>query len=174
MGANAKRLLGSGSLAELGPGPRVGAPPLAEIDRLFAPVLASVREQRRELTRALVYLWNDHLEEAHAIAQGIEDRDGSYVHGIVHRREPDYSNARYWFHQVGKHPIFAALPARAEDILSGGPGQLRAQLLKTGEWDPFAFIDCCEAAGLGRGDLKSVLEKIQAEEFELLLEHFTD
>src|SRR5438128_2742265 len=37
-----------------------------------------------------LHLWNDALSDSHTIAQGIETATGSYWHGIMHRREPDY------------------------------------------------------------------------------------
>ncbi len=37
------------------------------------------------------------LDEAHAIVQGDPSPEAAYLHGIVHRREEDFSNARYWF-----------------------------------------------------------------------------
>jgi len=36
-------------------------------------------------------------DAAHEIVQGIELPIASYLHGILHRAEGDYSNARYWF-----------------------------------------------------------------------------
>src|SRR2546425_824959 len=40
-------------------------------------------------------LWNDSLSASHTISQGILTETGSYWHGIMHRREPDYSNSKH-------------------------------------------------------------------------------
>src|SRR5262249_1072580 len=75
-------------LPPLGPGPRAGVRAQAELDRELAamPHLAALPPEQRELVRALVLLWHDHLEAAHTISQGIETADGAFVHGIRHRR----------------------------------------------------------------------------------------
>jgi arylamine N-acetyltransferase len=54
-------------------------------------------------------LWqmNGFLDRSHELSQSIEgkgrNRAGDYWHAIMHRREPDYSNAKYWFRRVGQH-----------------------------------------------------------------------
>ena len=60
--------------------------------------------------QSALWLYVDELDRSHEISQSMDDATGSYWHGIMHRREGDFSNAHYWFHKVGKHPAMAALP----------------------------------------------------------------
>jgi hypothetical protein len=163
-----RRLLKTETLADLGPKRRANTLSTKEIDRALDAALKASGESA-ELIRALIYLWHDHLDESHAIAQGIENQDGSYVHALMHRREPDYGNAKYWFRRVGKHPAYARLPEASEKLLTGANAALRKELIRGGEWDAFAFVDCCERA---KGhDFQAVLQQLQAEEFSVLLNH---
>ena len=68
-----------------------------------------------DLVRAGLFLHLGCWKEAHEVAQDIDTQDGSYWHAIVHRLEPDASNAAYWFRRVGSHPTFPALRARAAE-----------------------------------------------------------
>jgi len=61
---------------------------------------------------AALWLRFDHFDRSHAISQDLHTPDGSYWHGIAHRREGDYANACYWFRKVGTHPVFAAISAQ--------------------------------------------------------------
>src|SRR5690242_16081592 len=66
-----------------------------------------------------LWLYHDFLDESHTLSQEIHSTSGSHWHGIMHRREPDYANAKYWFHRVGSHPIFASLADQAKEIVKG-------------------------------------------------------
>lgn len=120
-------------------------------------------------------LWNDALNASHNISQGLENQTGSYWHGIMHRREPDYSNSKYWFGRVGTHPIFPQLRERAIAIskeISNPSDALKsiAQAIEASEdWDAYQFIDWCQASENGTDDVTRFLQQVQAEEIKLLL-----
>jgi hypothetical protein len=175
------KLLAAGGLPELGPGPREQALPNKELEetlgRLLTPSGLGLPAIRRDLIRALVLLWHDRLDAAHVIAQGIEDADGSFVHGIVHRREPDYGNAKYWFRRTGGHPAFPVIADRVKAFLDPKEGaSFPKELIPHGEWDPFGFINLCQAAGRKSADDPHVMSlcKIQGIESEVLLEHLVN
>ena len=44
-----------------------------------------------------LWLLHNYLDESHQISQEISSATGSFWHGIMHRREADFSNAKYWF-----------------------------------------------------------------------------
>ena len=105
--------------------------------------------------------------ESHDVAQNISSPEGSYWHGIIHRMEPDSSNARYWFERVGEHAIFPQLVGFAAEILkNSGPKHWR---LKT-TWDPFLFIDWCDEARERRGQAEMAAIQIQMAEWQLLFD----
>jgi hypothetical protein len=160
--------------ASLGPEKRSGVLEEKELNSKVDEVFrgTSPSRENQQLIRALLLLWHDHLEPAHSIAQEIHNADGSFVHGIMHRREPDYSNAGYWFRRAGQHGAFPELGKRVSQMLEAKKNSaLQAQLLPRGTWDPFGFIDACEHA---QGDTeRALLEDIQAVETRVLLEHFS-
>src|SRR5437879_4030843 len=142
-----KKLLATPEPPELGPGPRAGIQSEAELNATLDEWLkqAKLPTAKQQLIRALVLLWHDHLEAAHVIAQTIENSDGAFVHGIMHRREPDYGNAKYWFRRVGQHAAFPELGKRVHSFLESKAGANPAEeMAARGQWDPFAFVDACE------------------------------
>jgi len=90
-----------------------------------------------------LWLYFSCLDESHRVSQNVPSSEGSFWHGIMHRQEPDPGNSAYWFHRVGSHPLFPALVEEAREIAARFPG---AGFHPGSHWDPFAFIDFCEAA----------------------------
>ena len=170
------KLLATVSPPELGPGPRPGVRSLQELEAELDSILrdAGISESSCELIRGLVLLWHDHLDASHTISQSIENSDGSFLHAIMHRREPDYWNSKYWWRRVGKHPCFTQLGKRAAALLDSRHEQeLRAKLVPRGEWDACAFVDVCEATAADKTSTRiELLRELQRLETEVLLDHF--
>jgi hypothetical protein len=120
---------------------------------------------------AALWLRFDFLDRSHAISQELDSLEGSYWHGILHRREPDADNARYWFRRVGRHPIFSSLTAAArERVAAHLPLKPDRYLADAREWDPMRFIDLCEQARGTGSPLEAFCRDVQQVEWELLFE----
>jgi hypothetical protein len=167
-------LLETPELAALGPGPRAGRQSIPDLDRALAAIFGPAKKstEPQALIRALVLLWHDHLDAAHSLSQDVPTADGSFIHGIMHRREPDYGNAKYWFHRVGSHEAFRAIAERAAAIpASATERALLERFNRNDIWDPFAFIDICQEEEKSSSDHETFLRQIQKSEFSALLEH---
>lgn len=171
-------LLATPEPPDLGPRRRDGTLPVREInarlDGFFAGAGATIPRPSRELLRGAALLWHDHLDASHEISQGIGTPGGSFLHGVMHRREPDYWNAKYWFRRAGPQACFPALARGAGDFLAAaGQPALAARLAPGGRWDAFAFVDACEEAAQSSatGDFRARLRAVQQIEFHVLLAH---
>lgn len=88
----------------------------------------------------------DLLDEAHSVFQEAKSREGSYWHGMMHRREGDFPNARYW-------------------VLRAGPVEGVARLAG---FSPAAFVSECEES-VGQGECPPRLLETQRLEWEAMM-----
>jgi hypothetical protein len=159
----------------VGPGRphREAADPLRRLDAetMFGPRRVRDRDMARACLAGL-WLYHDFLEESHTISQGIDTPSGSYWHAILHRREGDFANAKYWFRRVGEHFVFPPLQQATATFASMAPAEAAAQLLVTqSHWDASRFVDLCESVVRGRSAAEPLCREIQTCEWQLLFDY---
>ncbi len=176
-GTSCGRLLTAGGLCEL-----VGGEPNAavysELSNLNESLLFDgglvCDSIMASCCHSALWLLHDYLDESHEISQSVDTPTGSYWHGIMHRREPDFSNAAYWFRRVGTHPVFAELVIAARDLARAAQADEHADqafLLRQATWDPFRFIDLCSAAVEGRSNCDLLCRQVAEAEWRLLFDY---
>lgn len=174
-GPRAAALLADERLNELGPGMPNRAV-RAQLESLSAEeLLAPHGVGDRDMARACLaglWLYHDFLDESHAISQEIETATGGYWHGIMHRREPDFANAKYWFRRVGRHPIEPMLVAATRELVEATqPNPATRFLAEQSGWDHFQFIDLCHAVAAGQSPSALLCRQIQQREWRLLFDY---
>ena len=151
-------------------------PPVAELLATEHPTAlgpgapaAALRAKLTAATAALppacaagLWLRFDFLDESHAISQEDEAAaDQNFWHAILHRREPDPANSKYWFRRVGPHPVLKQLADQAPS-------------LGYAYTTPFEFVDFCERVrGSGSAD-EEVAQRVQELEWRLLFDYCYD
>lgn len=106
-----------------------------------------------DMAKIGLHLLNDDLAASHALSQHHEgDPLADYWHAVIHRREGDYGNSRYWLGRVGRTPLLAEVY---------GPDTNA----------PVAFVERCRAAGQGH---EADLEQFQRDEIAHLLAYALD
>jgi hypothetical protein len=134
-------------VADLGPGtPNAAIKPLLSRFDPLTDLGRPVRDQN--MARACLaglWLYHDFLDESHAVSQDLPSPEGSFWHAVMHRREPDPSNSKYWWRRVGSHPVLV-------------------------EWDPFAFVDACEKHRGTGSATEETLKQQQLREWQLLFD----
>lgn len=166
-----------------------GSPNLAAKAKLAAldrTALAAGRKLRdpKMADAALAGLWllHDFLTESHELSQEIHTRTGSFWHAIMHRREQDFGNSKYWWNRTGDHEAFATLHEAAKVEFSRKPTtateSTRAfapleiqQLIAAPRWEPVRFVDLCEAARGGDRELQRACRTLQTIEWQTLFDY---
>ena len=160
------KAIDTGDLPALGPEQRASAKSIAALGQAVDAL--GLCSSTANLARSAALLWHDYLDASHDISQDLPSADGSFLHGIMHRREPDYPNAKYWFRRAGDHPCYPALAGQVAAYLGvTGNEALAKRLVPGGQWDPFAFVDVVESA-MHNGQHVDALQNVQRLEFESL------
>ena len=77
-----------------------------------------------------LWLYVDDFARGHDFIQDSMDPANSYWHGIMHRREGDFSNSKYWFNRAKNHPLFVELnPNALVDEVAADNGKNNAELI---------------------------------------------
>jgi len=166
-------LLSEDRRCEVGPGrPNKAALPLLE--KLSAEsIFESVSDpDMADCCVAGLWLWHDFLDRSHDYSQQIGSPSGSYWHAIMHRREPDYSNSKYWYRRVGHHPIFEPLQEQIVELADQMENEpLVAEMVGNDTFDGFAFVDLCAEVGRGKAELEDFCREVTRREWQLLFDY---
>jgi hypothetical protein len=119
-----------------------------------------------------LWLVHDFLDESHTISQNVETSAGSFWHGVMHRREGDFSNAKYWFRRADVPDVLAELGPRVSALAAEAQtAGVRPLAASGGPLDPFAFVDACQAARRTSGVADAYCRRVQQLEWECLFDH---
>jgi len=123
---------------------------------------ASVPETK--CIRSLLFLLAGGMEQAHRIVQELSTSNAAYIHGMIHRIDDDFDNARYWFRRAGTGPATAEMYRRvAANSLTVASHPI---------WDPIRITDMLEASRTG--SVTDELRTILTIEFEVLLQFLSN
>jgi len=149
--------------------------------------LSVVSESDVRLVRGALYQKNDDLETAHTICQEIDRENrqpaSSYWHGIIHRREPDFNNARSWFDRTeglrANDALYRAASTLLQQVIQQPDYGVAREVALTflrhlqmrGTWDPLYVVDLCErVVQEDDQNLRQLLEELQEVEYDTLFD----
>jgi len=116
-----------------------------------------------------LWLWHDALDECHKIVQDIASPTGSMWHAIMHRREGDFSNSKYWYDRCAVHPVNKWIGSVASSVVGDKATEL-GRLLDG--WSPRAFVDLVESVHNTTSDPRhETAVRLQRVEWEALFDY---
>jgi hypothetical protein len=122
--------------------------------------IAPAKGPEASCTRSLLLLAAGGLDEAHRIVQEMSTPTGAYIHGVIHRVDDDFDNARYWFGRARMYPAGDQMYQRA--------AANSLAIARHPTWDPGLVTDMVKTsrtAGVTQ-ELRTILKV----EFETLLD----
>lgn len=139
-------------------------------DQLLAgPIKSSVYA---DAMLAGLWLWHDGLEESHRVSQSISDSTGSFWHAIMHRREGDFSNSKYWYARAAGHPVLATLAGSVGPLVNRAPADKGLLRIVANGWNPNALVDFVESVSGDEADGRyPIAVQLQQMEWRVLWEY---
>ncbi|MDB5298514.1 MAG: hypothetical protein JWO87_177 [Phycisphaerales bacterium] len=137
--------------------------------------LLQVPVQAREEAAAMLgglWLRHDALHECHELVQDLIGPTGAFWHAIMHRREGDFPNAKYWYARCADHRAMRLISAMSLDVV--GRDTTDATLLHavSGEYTPEAFVDIVQEVHKTPEDPRyAAAVRLQQIEWEALFHH---
>lgn len=156
----------------VGDSPRAGVRLLAALlpAQLFSRPVKHLDDAAAAL--AGLWLWHDALDECHKIVQDIASPTASMWHAIMHRREGDFSNSKYWYARCQTHHVNRQLGAIASSIVGQAPADRDMARLLSDGWEPRAFVDLVESVhGKPADPRHQAAVKLQRAEWEALFDY---
>ncbi|MEJ7823589.1 MAG: hypothetical protein WKF85_14785 [Chitinophagaceae bacterium] len=68
--------------------------------------------------RSLWYDAKGEWDKSHKIIQDVEDKNASWIHAYLHRKEGDIGNADYWYNKTSKKRPTVSLEKEWEEIVN--------------------------------------------------------
>ena len=132
------------------------------------------REPDAKAMLAGLWLWHDFLDKSHAISQSLDNPTGNLWHAIMHRREGDFSNSKYWYARCRQHPALPTMAAQAARVVHQMPADNPLLRLVATGWNPDGFVDLVEAVHDDPRDPRhGAAVTLQQIEWRLLFDHCT-
>ncbi len=81
----------------------------------------SGNEPLKTVSIYLKALWHDakgDWDKAHVLIQDVEDKNASWIHAYLHRKEGDTGNAAYWYRRAGQNISNISLEKEWEEIVA--------------------------------------------------------
>ena len=121
-----------------------------------------------------LWLYFDFLDESHTISQSLPNETGSFWHAIMHRREGDFSNSKYWYARCADHPALPAMAAAAGKIVNQMPADKSLLRLVATGWNPNGFVDLVHTVHGTPSDPRHALAvSLQRMEWQVLFDQCT-
>ncbi|WP_459557807.1 hypothetical protein [Lacunimicrobium album] len=132
---------------------------------------------KRIALEAGLWLWIDELDRSHTASQSREgDKTCDAWHTIMHRREGDFWNAKYWVRRVGQHPshdgLWKSLQMLDRSSLSTSQQRVYDRLMAQKFWRGETMVDLCEEFARDQESEEGLLLRViqQLEMLHLLAE----